>query len=998
MTTLNAERDNPRMQQGSPELGRSWGANNDTQVVCAASDTVGKVPGGVTWSADDGYDVDELYARLEALHAEQAVQPEQLAKLLKGRKYLDAGEYLERLIDYVVGYACKGEVSVKEAVGIFTALMKGTEVDDTASLQSVAQRINMRLLKQREVSSPEAAFLLGAQQQWHCSRTFQKTSLRAGQWNVTEGEDGKYSVVSNDLDNYWANNRAGEEDGAAPRPLKSLAQTVATRTGIPVFTGVPVRAQWPLSEAWCRGALLAHKPTRNHAAVKGEHDTHVDALVSFLREPPDDADPRAVARLAEDVRAAASAAARGVASSPAESARRREADAPSGEMGGGLGSAPEAGERPQVTEGSGDFADEPLSASDERSLREAPEGFTSAADLGTVTFQALLDAFGGDAEQGVRSLNAIPPQKANAGQRAFLCDHVEHALQAYGKHALSGDASDDFWQTVRRTFLVGVAGTGKTFTIDLLAAALVAITGKAGALAAFCPTGAAAGAARGRTADAALGVRRNRKTYEDLKGDRLAQLQGENVHTHCSIFDEAWMNGCKLLGHISAAAKQVLRGGAREAEEDPFGTGVGQCVLCGDPKQLPPVKDKLCFSATQSGETVLAMTGRQVYKSVKRAWFLDQPMRQSEGDLFSALTAARDGKAGEHFDFWQGLSLQGMDPGQRQQFEDGKDTLYATCFNRDRDMVNASYILRMEDVRVVKAALTGQAGHVGRNGAATGAAGSIPLIGYYAEGGMVKLTVNLRPEHGLFNGSRGYVIAVLYRVGYKRSGAGATEVNDMPVVIVDFPGYSGENPWFTTNLDDDGNVVGVDRRTWVPVAPQVRRCDKLCCSRTGVPLVTGRADSVHCYQGMSIGSGKAVRRLIGMWSADAEARWPGIFYVLASRVQAAEDIALAVPSSGGSVVLSRDAFEKIGKSETWRQTDAEVKRLVALARQTKAMVVQSHQGGRHGGHVFGSAGHWGALCSEVVAAGQRHLGSDGLGDVDRAAVQAVVDVWGAAEA
>ena len=61
-------------------------------------------------------------------------------------------------------------------------------------------------------------------------------------------------------------------------------------------------------------------------------------------------------------------------------------------------------------------------------------------------------------------------------------------------------------------------------------------------------------------------------------------------------------------------------------------------------------------------------------------------------------------------------------------------------------------------------------------------------------------------------------------------------------------------------------------------------------------------------------------------------------------------------------------------------------------------MVQSHQDGRHGGHVFGSEGHWGALCAEVVAAGQRHLGSDGLGDVDRAAVQAVVDVWGAAEA
>ena len=49
-------------------------------------------------------------------------------------------------------------------------------------------------------------------------------------------------------------------------------------------------------------------------------------------------------------------------------------------------------------------------------------------------------------------------------------------------------------------------------------------------------------------------------------------------------------------------------------------------------------------------------------------------------------------------------------------------------------------------------------------------------------------------------------------------------------------------------------------------------------------------------------------------------------------------------------------------------------------------------------HVFGPEGHWGALWAEAVAAGQRHIGSDALGDVDRAAVQAVVDAWGAAEA
>ena len=671
-----------------------------------------------------------------------------------------------------------------------------------------------------------------------------------------------------------------------------------------------MRPQWPLSEAWCRGALLAHKPTLRHADVKGHHSSHIEAFKAFLLNPPDNASGAAVKCLAEEVRAAAVAAARGVASSAAESASGRGQDAPSGMLGAGAG--PDDDDRPEVPESSGDFADEPLSADEARALREADGGLQTTAHLGHFDFQTLKGAFREQADQGVRSLNAISPQMANAGQRAFLCDQVEHALRAY-------EADGDHWRRVRRVFLVGLAGTGKTFTIDLLAAALVAITGKAAALAAFCPTGAAAGAARGRTADAALGVRRTKKDYEPLKDDKLARLQEENLHTHCAVFDEAWMNGSKLLGHISAASKQVMRGGAADADDDYIGSGVGVCVLAGDPKQLPPVKDKLAFADVQRGDSMLGMTGQQLYRSVRRAWFLDQPMRQAHGPLFDALTAVRDGEVGDHAAFFMRLRLADMDQAEKDEFTGGRRTLYATCFNKDRDAVNAKYIMGLEAVRVVKATLSGN--HVQTTNARTGPASAIPLVGYYTEGMMVKLTANLLPPVGLYNGARGYVVAVVYASGYKKCGAGATAETDMPVVVVDFPGYTGE-PWFETAHDEEGSVVGDDRRTWVPIAPQERRCEKGCCNRTGLPLVTAKADSVHCCQGMSVGQGKAIEKLIGLWSADAERRWPGIFYVLVSRVQDAANIRLA-PAGGGSVVLSAEAFRQIGKGDAWAKTHAE---------------------------------------------------------------------------
>ena len=251
--------------------------------------------------------------------------------------------------------------------------------------------------------------------------------------------------------------------------------------------------------------------------------------------------------------------------------------------------------------------------------------------------------------------------------------------------------------------------------------------------------------------------------------------------------------------------------------------------------------------------------------------------------------------------------------------------------------------------------------------------------------------ISMWQQHTQYNGAMGYVVAVVYKDGYKRCGAGATAPGDQPVVVVNVPAFSGENPWFETQLDAHGAVVGVDRRKWVPIPPVERRCERGCCSRTGVPLATGKADSVHCCQGMSGGEGKTVRRIIGMWSADAEAKWPGILYVLASRVQDLADIAFAAPSSG-AVGLAGDAFAKVGSSETWRKTHAEVGELVKKAKATRKRCDLRHREGRHGRHTFGSVEHWAALCSEVADRARGHLDS-AMCAVDRGAVEAVLAAW-----
>ena len=127
---------------------------------------------------------------------------------------------------------------------------------------------------------------------------------------------------------------------------------------------------------------------------------------------------------------------------------------------------------------------------------------------------------------------------------------------------------------------------------------------------------------------------------------RGIEREGSRLHVFTALMKGAEVDDTSVQSVAQRINMRLLK------QHEVSSADAGQCVLCGDPKHLPPVKDKLCFSATQSREAVLAMTGRQVNKSVKRACFVDQPMCAS----LKEICAARDGKAGEHFDFWQGLS------------------------------------------------------------------------------------------------------------------------------------------------------------------------------------------------------------------------------------------------------------------------------------------------------------------------------------------------------
>jgi hypothetical protein len=423
-----------------------------------------------------------------------------------------------------------------------------------------------------------------------------------------------------------------------------------------------------------------------------------------------------------------------------------------------------------------------------------------------------------------------------------------------------------------------------------------------------------------------------------LTGLRLTGLQDKYKKLFLLAADEVSMWGQVLIGNFVSRLDEVLNKGECAKDDEatiPQHGGVPLFIWWGDQKQLPPVLDAAPFSAESSSKA--AHIGHRAYAAINTYLLLDQPMRQdSTSPFMRRLTALRDGPIQEiDVEFWRGRRFLFLPPEEKCLFELYEPgVLYATCLNKERDEINQKYIKGLPDVVVVKALCTGSHATAEKSSKG-GLLLKIPRMGYYAVSMMVKLTTNLLPEEGLFNNARGTIVDIIYSLG----GYSTNDKTVIPTLIIDFPGYTGPP------MSDDDSVP----RTWVPVSELELRCDKGCCSRRGLPVVCSKADSIHSLQGVTIGDEKAIKRLLVHWDPASEARWPGIFYVAASRAEGVHNVAINfdVTVAGMSKLCSTDA---------WKRQDTEVARLISKAKEFREQKTSDSSSFRDGD----PERHWGS--------------------------------------
>ena len=190
---------------------------------------------------------------------------------------------------------------------------------------------------------------------------------------------------------------------------------------------------------------------------------------------------------------------------------------------------------------------------------------------------------------------------------------------------------------------------------------------------------------------------------------------------------------------------------------------------------------------------------------------------------------------------------------------------------------------------------------------------------YICVGCKVMLTCNVNVKFGLFNGSSGTVMNIIYPVGkFPKDGH--------PIcVMVEFQQYTGL-PFIQKNPK------------LVPITPVQRKVDCFCygCKIIQIPLRLDWGTTIHRCQGMTIGDGESSRYIvINPGTRTFESLNPGALLVALSRAKTAGGHETTPDFAWHpSILVNTDRLCHNVDTPTTRARQAEILRIKTLSNET----------------------------------------------------------------
>lgn len=410
------------------------------------------------------------------------------------------------------------------------------------------------------------------------------------------------------------------------------------------------------------------------------------------------------------------------------------------------------------------------------------------------------------------------------------------------------------------------------------------------------PTGSAAFSAGGETIHRLFGVRVHRPKLL-LNSTSREKLQSKFANLLVLIIDERSMLSSELFGIMEAYANQAAHNGMNPSK--PWGA-IPIIILVGDDYQLPPIHkgafdalgdiqqtiDQLNHIHRPTTNQLIARGHVQFRVFAQQVMFLQSSQRVLPGQerlaqLLQGVRSESDASLSSTDIDFLATNFHSMNPHFSDEDRKSicKDALFLFANKKPKRLLNKQKLIESHSekhpvARIKSKTLSAKRRIVANNHHYDNE--STPASTSICVGATVALTgTNICPEWGLFNGSIGTVIDIIFRPHTSPNN------NDLPAyILVDFALYRGPS-------------IDPENPTYVPIVPITAYCNKQDCScnRTFIPLKLAFAKTCHTFQGQSAGPvapgqpPNPIKRIIcDPGTKKFEGQNIGLFYTILSRV------------------------------------------------------------------------------------------------------------------
>ncbi len=469
---------------------------------------------------------------------------------------------------------------------------------------------------------------------------------------------------------------------------------------------------------------------------------------------------------------------------------------------------------------------------------------------------------------------------------AYIIQNVKTWLEACADE----NETTEPYKPLRLT-IPGKGGSGKSVLINTLATVLRTLFNCKQCIEIVAPTGSAAYNAGGSTMHHFAEFPRFVKDMEipAAKQKRLLQKYSKLV---VLVGDERSMMTSLNLGLLEDTSSKCMHGGNRE--EYDWG-GIPIVILVGDDYQLPPLAsgafDALGHNITgrftqktpiqqqliNNGRNQFLEIGKDVMslQTAKR----QLPNQQKLQQLCYAMRGEPDSELlEEDAEILCNLNLLKSDIYSKQDIEEiEKKAMYLFANKEPRDRLNASKLKEKHGPENPVAFIKSHT-HAVKSGKKVSHDrhyddSVIPCTLLCVNSKVALTGRNFLPNWGLYNGSIGTVMDIVFRPGDNPNHG------DLPLyILVDFPQYKGP-------------IYIEGRPNLVPIPIVETTCNfKGCCTRKFVPLTLAFGKTIHTFQGSSAGPvsegqpPNAVECIIcDPGTRQFEGVCPGLFYTVLTR-------------------------------------------------------------------------------------------------------------------